>query len=83
MKDFTSWAQDIECCEWVMVMIDMKDFRLWAQGSKSNEQLKVMDDMNELGYSQFRPLNAMNHLGLWMTLTTLGRELSALDTMNS
>ena len=42
-----------------------------------------MDDMNELESSQFRPLNAMNRLGLQMTLTTLGRELSALDTMNT
>ena len=38
--------------------------------------------MNESGSCQFRPLYVVKHLGLWMTLTTLGHELSALDTMD-
>ena len=42
-----------------------------------------MDDLNDLGSHQFRPLDIVNHLGLWMTLTTLGHELYALDTMNT
>ena len=42
-----------------------------------------MNDMNDLGSYQFKPLDVVNHLGLWMTLTTLGREFSALDTMNT
>ena len=31
-----------------------------------------MDDLNELGSQQFRPLDDVNYLGLWMTLKTLG-----------
>ena len=42
-----------------------------------------MDDMNNLGSSQFRPLDVVNRLGLWMTLMTLDHELSTLDTMNT
>ena len=42
-----------------------------------------MDVLNDLGSHQFRPLDVVNHLGLWMSLTTLGDELSALDTMNT
>ena len=42
-----------------------------------------MDDLNELGSHQFRPLDVVNYLGLWMTLMTLGRELRALDAMNN
>ena len=42
-----------------------------------------MDDMNDLRSCQFRPLDAVNHLGLWMTLMTPGHELSTLDTMNA
>ena len=64
-------------------MDDMKDFGLWSLGSKSNEQLKVIDDLNDSGSHQFKPLDVVNHLGLWMTLTTLGREFSTLDTMNT
>ena len=33
--------------------------------------------------NQFKPLDAMNHLGLWITLTTPGHELNTLDTMNT
>ena len=32
---------------------------------------------------QFRPLDDVNRLGLWMTLMTTGRKLSTLDTMNT
>ena len=39
--------------------------------------------MNDSGSYQFRPLDVVIRLGLWMTLTTLGRELSALDTINT
>ena len=37
--------------------------------------------MNDSRSYQFSPLDAMNYLGLWMTLTTPGCELCALDTM--
>ena len=42
-----------------------------------------MDDMNDSRSCQFKPLDVVNHLGLWMTLTTLGHELSTVDTMNT
>ena len=42
-----------------------------------------MDDMNDSGSYQFRPLDIVIYLRLWMTLTTSGHELSALDTMNT
>ena len=42
-----------------------------------------MDDMNDSRSCQFKPLDFVNRLGLWMTLTTLGRELSIVDTMNT
>ena len=32
---------------------------------------------------ELRALNAINSLGLWITLATLGCELWALDAMNS
>ena len=38
--------------------------------------------MHNSGSYQFRALDAVNCLGLWMTLITLGHELSALDTMD-
>ena len=60
-------------------MNHMVDFRLWAQ----NEELRIMNDMNDLGSYQFKPLDVVNHLGLWMTLMTLGCEVSVLDTMNT
>ena len=83
MKKSTSWAQASECYERVKAMDDIKHFRLWTQGFRRNEQLKVMDDMNDSGSYQFRPLDVVIRLGLWMTLTTLGHELSTLDTINT
>ena len=32
---------------------------------------------------ELNALDAMNNLGLWMTLTTLGHELRALNAMNN
>ena len=42
-----------------------------------------MNDTNDSGSYQFRLVDAMSRLGLWMTLTTMGRDLSTLDTMNT
>ena len=42
-----------------------------------------MNHMNDCRSCQFRPPNVVNHLGLWMTLTTLSRELNVLDTMDT
>ena len=39
--------------------------------------------MNELGSHQFKSLDVVNRLGLWMTLMTLSYELITLDTMNT
>ena len=39
--------------------------------------------MNDSGSFQFRPLDAMNRLVLWMTLMTPGHEPSTLDIMNT
>ena len=33
--------------------------------------------------SELRALDAMNSLGLWLTRTTLGHGLNALDAMNN
>ena len=38
--------------------------------------------MNDLGSRQFKPLDVVNYLGLWMTIMTLGHEINTLDTMN-
>ncbi|RVW19085.1 hypothetical protein CK203_087647 [Vitis vinifera] len=75
----------------------MKDSGSRAQGYRSYAQLKIVDDalyaMNSLGLwmiratpggsCQFGSLDAMKHFALWMALTTLGRELSALVTINT
>ena len=43
----------------------------------------ALEAMNNSGSYQFKPLNFVNCLGLWMTLTALDHELSALDTMDT
>ena len=54
----------------------------WAQTSICYEQLKLVDDMND-SWSWAMALNFMNCIGLWMTWTTLGSELRALDATNN
>ena len=60
----------------------MNGFGSWAYGNKWYEQLRIVDDMNELGLD-LKTLDAMNILGLLMTWSNLGRELSVVDTMNN
>ena len=38
-----------------------------AQGSICYDQARVVDDMSDLGSHEFKPLDATNNSGLWMT----------------
>ena len=64
-------------------MVDLNNFESWAQGSRCYEQLIVVDDMNDSVSYDFRPSEAVNHLGLWMLITILHHARKPLYAMNN
>ena len=58
-------------------------FSSWSQGSRCYEQLIVVNDMNDSVSIDLRPLEAINHLRLWMLITILHYALKPLYAMNN
>ena len=66
-----------------MLVDDMSSSWSWVEVSKCYELVRIVDDMNDLGSWTKGYIYATNILGLWLTWTTPGHELRALDAKNS
>ena len=72
------WVQCSKFYEQVKVVDDMND--------SGSHALRPLDVMNSLGLWKdewFQVMSPMNNLRLWMTWTTLGHELNALNVLNN